>query len=139
MKILQFGLFSFLFFSFWLPFFVFFIVPSPICFSFWSASLFHNLIYIYCTETLWLTSLNLYRGAWIEDIWNITLASDLHLWYPQLLAGALIQSLSFPYCSIVFHCVLVHIFYQLFYHSSRQSMIQGLVLVLLSNLQLHKQ
>ncbi len=93
-----------LFFSFLSDFlfFVFFIVPSPICFSFWSASLFHNLIYIYCTETLWLTSLNLYCGAWIEDIWNVTLASDLHLWYPQLLARNLNPK---SFISILFHCV----------------------------------
>ncbi len=93
-----------LFFSFWLSFFVFFIVPSPICFSFWSASLFQNFIYIYCTETLWLTSLNLYCGAWIEDIWNVTLTSDLHLLYPQLLARSLNPE---SFISILFHCVLL--------------------------------
>ncbi len=91
-------------FSFWLSFFVFFIVPSPICFSFWSASLFQNFIYIYCTETLWLTSLNLYCGAWIEDIWNVTLTSDLHLLYPQLLARSLNAE---SFISILFHCVLL--------------------------------
>ncbi len=85
-------------------FFVFFIVPSPICFSFWSASLFQNFIYIYCTETLWLTSLNLYCGAWIEDIWNVTLTSDLHLLYPQLLARSLNPEY---FISILFHCVLL--------------------------------
>lgn len=110
-----FSLYSMTFLQLFLDFF-YMLHSSPICFSFWSARLFQNLIYICCTETLWLTSLNLYCCTWIEDTWNVTMTSDLHFWHPQSIARNLnpMSFISITHCHCNSLCG-VHTFFFFFF------------------------